>query len=318
VTTFLAEIGKRLAARWMELLVLPGALWAATAFAGEHLGHAHAFDVAQLRSWLDQQANTPSSRSFATVLLAAGAFLALAAAVGLTASAAGSAVQRLRVLPGRRGVPRWMVTFRRWRWRKATEKYKQAIAVSANPSAYGTDQGTADNHTLLRKAKRAQLGDAYPLRPTWIADRFLSANTLADAKYGLDLELVWPRLWTLLPETLRGDLTAAQDAYSAASRLTAWGLLYLLLTFIWWPALAIGAVVLATGEMRSRSAASTLTDLIATSTDLHTGDLADKLGVTMTKPLTRDTGKQIMKVLINSPADTALISSRATWTTRPQ
>lgn len=302
MTGFLAQISKRLADRWLELLVLPGALWVATALIGQRLGHSHPFDVARLQSWLDQEANMPSSRSVATVFLTAAAFLALAAAVGLAASATGTAVQRLRVLPGRRGVPQRMVAFRRWRWRKATEKYRQAIAVSAHPSAYGTDQNAADNRVRSCKAKRARLGDAYPLRPTWIADRFLSTNTRADAKCGLDLDLAWPRLWTLLPDTLRSDLTAAQDAYSAASRLTAWGVLYLLLVFVWWPALAIGAVVLTAGEVRNRSAASALTDLIDTSVDLHTADLADKLGVPVTKPLTRNTGRQIMNALISSPS----------------
>ena len=82
-----------------------------------------------------------------------------------------------------------------------------------------------------------------------------------------------------MPETLRTGLTTAQDAYTAAARLTAWGLLYTLLGIACWPTIVLGVTVVATGWLRTRTAVPVLADLIETAADLHTGDLAAKLGV---------------------------------------
>ena len=107
----------------------------------------------------------------------------------------------------------------------------------------------------------------------------------------------WPRLWTVLPETLRTDLTTAQDAYTASARLTAWGLLYTLLGIAWWPAIVLGATVVAAGWRQARTAAPVLADLIETAADLYTSDLAAKLGIPATTPLTPNTGQAITGVL---------------------
>jgi hypothetical protein len=41
------------------------------------------------------------------------------------------------------------------------------------------------------------------------------------------------RLWAALPDPLRGDIIAANDAYTTAARLAGWGLLYTALATAW-------------------------------------------------------------------------------------
>jgi hypothetical protein len=86
VTGFLAELGRKLADRWLDILLLPGLLWIATLTAGVRLGQQHPADVGRLRGWLDQLAAHPAAHSPATVLLAATGILLATAAAGLAAA----------------------------------------------------------------------------------------------------------------------------------------------------------------------------------------------------------------------------------------
>jgi hypothetical protein len=297
---FLAELGKKLAERWVQLLLLPGALWVAAALIAWRLGHAHAVDVTMLRKTLDAYGRTPGNRSVGSVLLTVVALLTLAAAAGLTAAALGAATQRLRALPGNRGLPRWIAAYRQGRWDTITDRYRQLIADTAG----GAGPRDAERRLAILRQRRVRMGASRPKRPTWVADRFLAANRRAESRFGLDLGLVWPRLWALLPDPLRGDLTAAQDGYAAASRLVGWAVLYLGVAIWWWPALLIVVTLGIVGEVRARTAAAALTDLIDTSVDLHAAPLAEKVGVTVTLPFTADHGRQVMKAL-GAPQSTA-------------
>lgn len=98
-------------------------------------------------------------------------------------------------------------------------------------------------------------------------------------RHALDLEPAWPRLWALLPETLRADITGARQAYDSAARLAGWAVLYAALAVLWWPGALVAAAVLATAVGRARVAASLLATLVETAVDLHLTDLAERLGV---------------------------------------
>ena len=60
--------------------------------------------------------------------------------------------------------------------------------------------------------------------------------------YGLDLASAWPRLWLIVPATVRAELGAAYAEFSGAARLTAWAILYLVLSIWWWPAIPIAVI----------------------------------------------------------------------------
>lgn len=274
---FLTELGTKIADRWMNLLVLPGLLWIAALAAGLRLGQEHPIDVARLRSWLDQIAAQPASHDIATVALTAAAVLLASTAVALAASALGAILQRLWVLPGDLPPAAWLRRHRQHRWQQATVRLKTAIARAAHPDIHCAEPAEAARRARGAQRRRARIGPAQPTRPTRIGDRFHATALRIRHHNGFDLDLVWPRLWTVLPDTLRTDLTTAQDAYAAAARLVGWSILYLALTAAWWPAVLVSLIIFWNAAMRARASADVLADLIETAADLHAKDLATTL-----------------------------------------
>lgn len=249
MNTFLSELGKKLAERWVSLLALPGAIFAALAAAGSTLGHRDALDWRRLVRAVEDFTAHYDHRPVSAVLLSA-AFLGAGAAFGLLARWLGTVVEWVWLMSG----PAWLidrlVRRRRNRWKRATAaEARNAIALTR------------------------------PDRPMWIGDRIQAVGVRVHGQYGLDLQFTWPRLWVLLPDNCRNDLIAARDALTGSSTQSGWGLLYLSLGTQWWPAALTGAVLLLIGRHRGREAAANLADLTEAAVDLHAADLALSLGV---------------------------------------
>ena len=70
---FLDELGKKLADRWLQLLVLPGAFYLAVAIAARTLGQSRPFDLHRLITQVIAWAKTPAATTVGgqVVLLAA-------------------------------------------------------------------------------------------------------------------------------------------------------------------------------------------------------------------------------------------------------
>ena len=279
MTAFLAELGTKVADRWLGLLVLPGLLWTAALAAGVELGQDRALDVLRLRALLGRVADDPASHSGATVLLAAAAVLLVSAAAGLAASALGGLFQRLWTLPGEFGPAAWLLSWRQLRWDRATVLLRTAIAGAAQPGAHRLEPGEASRLARRAQRRRARLGPVRPGRPTRVGDRYLATAQRVRDHNRLDLELAWPRLWAVLPEAFRSDLTTAQDAYAGTARLAGWGVLYLVLAAVWWPAALVGATVLLASAVRTRGCADALAGRVEAAVDLYTGELATRLGL---------------------------------------
>lgn len=298
MTVFLAQIGTKLAERWVNALLLPGLLWTALLAMALHLGHSQPFAVGRLGAWLDQLASRPAVHAPGTVALAVGAVLLIAAGVGLLAGALGGLVERLWALPADVPPTVWLLHRRRQRWDRATHRLKMALLQAAQPARHNVDPHLAAVRVRACQRRRARLGPARPAWPTWVGDRYARTATRAAEVNGLhDLTLVWPRLWAVLPGELRADITAARTAYAATARLAAWGLLYTALAAAWWPAALLGPAILTTAVPRARAAADVLADLIETAADLRITDLADRLGIPAAPP-TADTGHAISARLL--------------------
>jgi hypothetical protein len=127
----------------------------------------------------------------------------------------------------------------------------------------------------MAKADRICLVEA--ACPTWIGDRLRAGHIRVLKTYGLDLTATWPRLWLILPDAVRTELGAARDSFSAAARLTAWAVLYLLLASWWWPAAVAAAVTGATAIAKGRFATEDFASLVESAVDLYGAELADKL-----------------------------------------
>jgi hypothetical protein len=78
------------------------------------------------------------------------------------------------------------------------------------------------------------------LLPTRLGNILRAAEDHCAAKYGLDAIICWPRLWLLLPEATKTELSQARQQLNGTVRIWVWGMLFLIwapLFGVWWPLL---------------------------------------------------------------------------------
>lgn len=92
---FLAELGKKLAEKWVSLLALPGALYLGVLLVGRTLGHAHFADLPLLTTRITENgANLQRHGAVAVGMLTVATILG-ATSVGLAAQGLSELVQRV-------------------------------------------------------------------------------------------------------------------------------------------------------------------------------------------------------------------------------
>ncbi|RSM44905.1 hypothetical protein DMA12_15315 [Amycolatopsis balhimycina DSM 5908] len=282
---FLQTLGQKLAERWLTLLVLPGALFVATAITAQTLGQAHALDHHRLIEQVARWVHTPAAAGIGGQVVILGSILASAAAAGLAAQGLATLVQRAVLAVGwntwprqlRRGA-RALVVRRRSRWTAAARRYQQQLDADAR--ALARTGGRADlaprraaYHAMLRIATEE------PDRPTWSGDRIHAVTVRLERDHHLDLPALWPYLWLTVPETTRAEITTAEQALARAAALGGWALMYTLLTAWWWPAALLAAAIGLTARYRIRCAADTYAQLLEAAARLHATGLATQLGI---------------------------------------
>ncbi|TDD93506.1 hypothetical protein [Actinomadura rubrisoli] len=276
---FLSSLGSKVAERWLNLLVLPGLLFLGVAIAGGGvLGHDHWHDIDRLRTRVNAMTTGPSAGKPGTIVLVSAATLLASAGLGLIVQALGTAIGQIWLRDPADPFSRLLVRWRCRRWAKRHSDYREAKIHHHRgqndegllPSKEGLDRlrGRRDRIALIR-----------PTRPTWSGDRMVAVDDRVRQLYGMDVAIVWPRLWLVLPGSVRTQLHNAREAFSAATKLAAWGCGYAILGVWWWPALVIGAGTWIIAWRRVRTTIETLAVLIEASVDLHGNDLAERLRV---------------------------------------
>lgn len=288
--SLLTDVGRRIADRWLSALVLPGLLLVGTTVVALALGHRHALDARFLLRTFDGDISGMDGRPAAI-----GAFIV---GVGLAAAAAGLVNQALAALIERVWLQQWpeklrrpFVTSRRERWQRADDAFESARGLASTPGR--------QTHLDRLAARRSRIGVEPPRRPTWIGDRISAADHRVWNQYRIDLVSAWPRLWLIVPDAVRTEVSGARDRFDAAARLTAWALPYAVLGLLWWPAALVAAVTVVAGWQRGRSTAADLADLAEAVVDLYGHDLAAALHIEAPAghPLSHATGLQITEQL---------------------
>ncbi|MEV0810577.1 hypothetical protein [Micromonospora sp. NPDC050200] len=294
MTKLLETIGGKLADRWWQLLVLPGALYLMVAVAALRYGT----DISGLTRGVDQLAADPATRSAGTLGVVLLGLAAAAALVGLAVRALGSVIERIWLAEATHPVTRLLTRRRLRRWEAAEQRYQSALLAAGRAHVTGSVDATA----LARDAERLALARdrialTAPRRAFWLGDRIDAADLRVLSAYHLDLVSAWPRLWLVLPEQARAALQVARSDFSSATQLVAWGVAYLLLGVACWPALLVGAGTAVVGWRRGRATGSVLAELLESAVDVHGRDLAATMGVDCPQRLTRDVGEQLTSLL---------------------
>jgi hypothetical protein len=113
--------------------------------------------------------------------------------------------------------------------------------------------------------------------PTQLGNILRAAEGRPGARYGLDAAVCWPRLWLLLPDAAKEEVTQARAALDRAVQLWIWGALSMVWTVWTWWALPLGLLVMLVAHRQMLRAASIYGDLIEACFDLHRGQLYEAL-----------------------------------------
>lgn len=263
MSELLTEFSKKLADRWLTALLLPGLLIVAAAMCAIVLGHRDAFGLPRLATELQGLGDTLQPQPAAVILATVSALLT-ATAAGMAAQALGVVVHNLLVSAH----PRWLV--------RRLRHYTTEVSQAANhpPAAY------------------------QPARLTPTGDRFRLIGQRINVQYGLAVTLTWPRLWLLIPDSVRAPLVASNTSYRKATILTGWGLLYSALGVLWWPAAVAGVVTILISYRRVATSAAVLADLIESAVDIYQQPLAAAVGISLPHGrVTPNEGVQINNIL---------------------
>ncbi|MEV0913388.1 hypothetical protein AB0I93_03765 [Streptomyces sp. NPDC049967] len=279
----LGELGKKLAERWLTLLVLPGALYLSVVAAGHELGHSAALDTGRLAQSISAMARAPEATTVGGQVVLLVAVLAGAAAAGLVAQSLGTAIERTVLAAGWHTWP-WpfgtmaerRVSRRQLRWDAAHEKY-EVLRLRERAPVPAQRPSPRERHRAARR--RAGVSVERPERPTWSGDRIHAAAVRLDRDAHVNLAALWPHLWLVLPEGVRGEISTARASLTRAATLGGWAILYLLLAWWWWPAVPLGVALVMIASRRLRIASDTYAVLLEASVRLHLADVAVKLGI---------------------------------------
>ncbi|MFD7183254.1 hypothetical protein ACFV90_24965 [Streptomyces sp. NPDC059904] len=300
----LSELSKKLAERWLTLLVLPGALYLAVAATGHTLGQSAALDVGRLTHAISDTARAPQVTTVGGQVVLLAAILAGAAAAGLAAQSLGSIVERV-ALAADWGTWPWLfgelaerhVARRQRRWDAARAEYEALRLLDRTPRPADRPR-PRERYRAAHKCERISV--ERPERPTWSGDRIHATAVRLDRDAHVNLLVLWPHLWLVLPEEIRGEIGRARAALTRAAVLSGWALLYLPLARWWWPAVPLAATLVVISARRLRTASDTYATLLEASVRLHLTDLADKLRIEE-QPMGPPLGGAVMRRL-SSPA----------------
>ncbi|WOD39901.1 hypothetical protein [Nodosilinea sp. E11] len=139
------------------------------------------------------------------------------------------------------------------------------------------------------------------LLPTRLGNILRSVEDRCALKYGLDAVICWPRLWVVLPEEVKGELSAARNILNLNARLWLWSVLFLLWTplfWVWWSLpLGLGSAWLAHRWLVQTAQA--YGDLLESAFDMYRFQLYESLRLRLpTNPAAeRDMGKRLTEYL---------------------
>lgn len=302
MNSLITELGKKLAEQWMSLLVLPGALFLAVAVAARALGHTHALSPDHLEDQITTWAGTAYVATISGQIILLAAVLAGSAAVGLIAQMLGSLFEKsvlaadwwtwptpLRAMADR------LTAHRQRRWNMATATWHRHREEAARALTRGKRLDPAKRR--MARASMLRIAAEYPDRPTWCGDRVHAVAVRMDRDHHMDLAVVIPHLWLVLPEEIRAEIATARQGIVRATTLTAWSIPYATLTAWWWPAVLIAAGISVTGWWRTRTAVDLYATLLEATTRIHTRNLVDSLGLEPPTSLTPDIGDALTRSL---------------------
>jgi hypothetical protein len=175
---------------------------------------------------------------------------------------------RLSVWAGNRVARR--ATMWSTRWQDLAELVDKGTETAAQRAEY------ARLDVLLRQLPTPEVG----YLPTRVGNTMLATSVLVADKYGLDSVITWPRLWLLLPQSARDELTAARAALDASVAAVVWSVAFCAFVSLTVWVVPVGLVVALSALLLWLPARATaFTALVESAFDLYRFSLYSQLKV---------------------------------------
>ncbi len=205
--------------------------------------------------------------------------LVLGFAVVSAAVAARLETWLLRLLEGE--WPGWWGPLTRWRVerhrRSAAQRLERWQVLQARLEQLTPDERRL--HARLERRLRHTPVDPADHMPTLLGNVLRAGERRPLVKYGLDAVICWPRLWLLLPEGPRSELTEARADLNTAVRVWLWVFASLVWSlWAWWLPLVILPSLVFIYAQWMLPVAARYGDLIEAAFDVYRRDLYAALG----------------------------------------
>jgi hypothetical protein len=267
---FWEAAGDKLADRWASTSVPAVIFWLGGLLCWTSTADGRT-DLRRLADWATRQSAPVQLVILITALLAV--------------AATGVVVQRLattglRLIEGywppfAGRLSRWRTTAIAAKNKKLEDRFQQLA-----PPVLGDKSATAAQRaefTVIDQRLRRFPADGDYL-PTKTGNIMRAGERRPAEKYGLDAIVAWPRLWLLLPDDTRSELSQARSALDSSVAALIWGVLFFGFTALaWWAALVAAVVVIAVYLFWIPDRAAVFADLLESAFDVHRGLLYKSL-----------------------------------------
>jgi hypothetical protein len=286
-----AAAGK-LAERWASIAAPAVVFWAAALLAWSYAGPGWS-RLEVISDWLNKQ------KPMALLATLVGALVVIATSTIVVQRLASPV---LRLLEGYWPCPfhRLAESFRRRaELRKAEDKAAWDLLQAAIEENEPTAQQRVKLAHLERRRRYLPVKDS-ELLPTRIGNILRASETRPRHRYGLDLVMVWPRLWLVLPDAARQELASARRSLDASVAAAVWGAAFLAFIPLTWWALVGLVVSVASVLVWVPARAEVFADLTEASVELYRTSLYRHLRWPVPKnaAVERECGEALTKYLV--------------------
>ena len=265
---FFEGLGGKLAEKWVVTILTPAFVF----WLGGLAAYVWQFGLNPARTWFLNQ-----PQPVQLIVLVVGLLIVTTSAVVVNFLD----LFVLRMLEGY--WPRWiwpLNSLRRRLVQRQASRLSTAEQRFQDLASKGLDQLSADERDEyaaldLRLMQAPALPDR--LMPTTLGNILRSAELRPTDKYGLDVLICWPRLWLLLPDSAKSELTQARSTLDTAACVWCWSLLFLVWTIMAWWAAPIAVLSLVFTYRSMQSAAQVYGSLLESSFDLYRVALYESL-----------------------------------------
>ncbi|WP_410676996.1 hypothetical protein [Amycolatopsis sp. cmx-4-68] len=215
MTKFWEAMGGKLADRWATMGSPALVYWM-----GGLAAYAYSTkDVARVGNWIAHQ---PAVTQMSVVLLTLAVVGTSAIVVNRLVPAALTMIQgpwrgpltRLSAWSGNR------IARRAAAWAAQWQLLAPIVDAGHSTAAQRAEYARLD--ARLRQLPTSDVG----YLPTSVGNALLATSSIVADKYGLDSASTWPRLWLVLPQSTRDDLTAARASLDASVAAIVWSLAF--------------------------------------------------------------------------------------------